>query len=277
MNKTEFISSGVLELYATGTASSEDKKMVEDYLTKYPELKDELVQIEMALENYAFSYSEKPSDSVKKYLYDHLKFNADTPDTNDRKGGEVPVIKMKNKSIEDHSGALNNGFNYKWLIAASLVLLFGSILFSYSFYNKYQDTKANLAVAQEKLNQQKQSNDELSSDINVMTDRNVLPVVMNGTPKMPGALAKLFWMKTTGEVYIDPSNLPDAPGDKQYQLWAIVDGKPVDAGMISKEKGKYRIQKMKSFGSVEAFAITMEKTGGSLTPTMDEMVVSVKM
>ena len=144
-------------------------------------------------------------------------------------------------------------------------------------YNKYQDASANLAAAQEKLDKQQQSNEALSSDINVMTNRNVLPVVMNGTPKMPTALAKLFWMKTTGDVYIDPSNLPEAPANKQYQLWAIVDGKPVDAGMISKEKGEYRIQKMKSFGSVEAFAITMEKTGGSATPTMDEMVVSVKM
>jgi anti-sigma-K factor RskA len=34
---------------------------------------------------------------------------------------------------------------------------------------------------------------------------------------------------------------------------------------------------MKSFGNVQAFAITLEKTGGSPTPTMDEMIVSAKM
>jgi anti-sigma-K factor RskA len=34
---------------------------------------------------------------------------------------------------------------------------------------------------------------------------------------------------------------------------------------------------MKSFGKVDAFAITLEKEGGSPTPTMDEMIVSAKM
>ena len=62
-----------------------------------------------------------------------------------------------------------------------------------------------------------------------MTDKHALPVVLNGTPKSPEALAKIFWMKNTGQVYIDPSNLPAVPEGKQYQLWAIVDGKPVDA------------------------------------------------
>jgi hypothetical protein len=34
---------------------------------------------------------------------------------------------------------------------------------------------------------------------------------------------------------------------------------------------------MKSFGKVDAFAITLEKTGGSPTPTMNEMIVNGKM
>ncbi len=94
--------------------------------------------------------------------------------------------------------------------------------------------------------------------------------------KVPVVSVKIFWMKNTGDVYVDPTNLPQAPDGKQYQLWAIVDGKPVDAGMISTEKGFYHIQKMKSFGKAQAFAITMEKKGGSPTPTMDQMIVQAK-
>ena len=82
-------------------------------------------------------------------------------------------------------------------------------------------------------------------------------------------------MKNTGEVYIDPSNLPEAPSGKQYQLWAIVDGKPVDGGLIiSTKKGdKYQIQKMKTFGKAEAFAVTLETTGGNPTPKGDMYVM----
>jgi anti-sigma-K factor RskA len=47
--------------------------------------------------------------------------------------------------------------------------------------------------------------------------------------------------------------------------------------MIQTSKGIYHIQQMKSFGNVDAFAITLEKAGGSPTPTMDQMVVIGKM
>lgn len=273
MDKNEIISSGILELYSTGIASSDERKMVENYLLQYPELKEELNQIEIALENYAISHSEIPSDSVKQSLLNRLDFKSEIIQKTEN---VAPVVEMQNQHAS-YQTKRNSRLNFSYLAAASLLLLMGSIIFAYTYYNKYKDATTNLAIAQEKLDKQQQSNEALSSDINVMTNKNVLPVVMNGTPKMPGALAKLFWMKTTGDVYIDPSNLPEAPADKQYQLWAIVDGKPIDAGMISKKKGDYRIQKMKSFGNVEAFAITLEKNGGSPTPTMDEMVVSVKM
>ena len=124
---------------------------------------------------------------------------------------------------------------------------------------------------------QDQSNRALKEDVSVMTNKFAQPVVLSGTDKAPDAVAKIFWMKNTGQVYVDPTNLPQVPAGKQYQLWAIVDGKPLDAGMIKTEKGIYHIQKMKSFGKADAFAITLEKEGGSLTPTMDAMIVSTKL
>ncbi len=153
------------------------------------------------------------------------------------------------------------------------ILLIGSIALNYSYYNKYQTANnqyrsaANdLQIAQEKIKENQQANLAMKTDINVMTDKNSLPVVLKGTPAVPDAQAKIFWMKNTGEVYVDPTNLPAAPDSMQYQLWAIIDGKPVDAGMISTRQGIYHFQKMKSFGHADAFAITLEKAGGSPTP-----------
>jgi anti-sigma-K factor RskA len=72
-------------------------------------------------------------------------------------------------------------------------------------------------------------------------------------------------MKNTGEVYIDPSNLPKAPAGKQYQFWAIVDGVPVSGGMIKTDLEingkKVHIQRMKSFGQAQAFAVSLEDAG----------------
>ena len=264
MNKEEFISSGLLELYAMGISSPEESKIVEDHLTQFPELKSELNDIELSLEKYAQSNSLRPSPSVKEQLFTQL-----FPRSAKNENTSAPIIPLNKKTPVP--------LFYKSVAAAAFILLIGSIIVNYNYYNKYHDADRQLQLARETISKQGRSNESLKEDLNVVTNKYSQPVVLNGTPKAPDAVAKIFWMKNTGEVYIDPTNLPKAPEGKQYQLWAIVDGKPVDGGMIETAKGIYYIQKMKTFGKAEAFAITLENTGGSPTPTMDEMVVIAKM
>ena len=60
--------------------------------------------------------------------------------------------------------------------------------------------------------------------------------------------------------------------ENQYQLWAIIDGKPVDAGVFD---GNFSgLHKMKEIakGAV-LFAVTVEPRGGKAAPTMDTMQV----
>jgi anti-sigma-K factor RskA len=86
---------------------------------------------------------------------------------------------------------------------------------------------------------------------------------------MPGVkdgknyIATVFWDTKTKDVYLLNNNLPQAPQGKQYQLWAIIDGKPVDAGMMDVCSGVCR---MKNIPAAQAFAITLEAQGGNPTP-----------
>ena len=266
MNKEEFISSGLLELYAMGISSDEETKIVEENLKQFPELKSELDEIEMSLENYAMSNAIEPSSSVKQKIINQV-----FTESGKKESQQAPVVSINTNTKKPFS------LFYKSIAAAVFILLIGSMVLNYTYFNKYHVTQNQLDVAQQKLDEQEKSNEAMSHDLSVVTNKYALPVVLNGTPRAPDALAKIFWMKNTGEVYIDPSNLPKVPTGKQYQLWGIVDGKPVSGGMIQTSKGIYHIQKMKSFGIVDAFAITLEKAGGSPTPTMDEMIVSAKM
>jgi len=254
----------MLELYAMGISSPEENKIVEEHLLEFPELKEELNEIEMSLENYAQANAMQPSPEVKEKLFNQLFSKEEASGKI-----EAPVVSINKR--------YRRPLLYKFIAAAVFILLVGSIILNYSYYTKYHQLDDQLSIAQQKLDEQERSNQAMNQDLNVMTNKNALPVVLNGTQNAPDAVAKIFWMKNTGEVYIDPTNLPNVPEGKQYQLWAIVDGKPVDAGMIETSKGTYRIQKMKSFGNVQAFAITLEKAGGSPTPTMNEMIVSAKM
>ena len=264
MEGKDIISSGLIEQYVLGLTNPEDTRLIEELAKSDPEIKSEIEEIQLSLEHYAASFAVQPSSSVKNKVMSRI---------GSREEQTTPVVPVKN------AGAKVIGMNsfYKWAAAACFVLLLGSIYLNYSYYNQYHSAANELAATNQTLNEEQKKNSEMNSDMGVVKDKQAMPVVLKGTPHAPQALAKIFWMQNSGEVYVDPSNLPAAPSGKQYQLWAIVDGKPVDGGMISTSNNDiFRIQKMKTFGKAQAFAITLEKAGGSPAPTMDEMYVIAK-
>jgi anti-sigma-K factor RskA len=76
------------------------------------------------------------------------------------------------------------------------------------------------------------------------------------------------------EVMIDLSSIkmPSNDEDHQYQLWAMVDGKPVDLGVFDSEVDSTGMKKMKFIKNAQAFAVTLEIRGGSTNPNMDQMM-----
>ena len=263
MEVKDIISSGLLELYVTGSASAEETLQVEQWAEQYPEVKQEIEELQEAMEHYVMSQAIQPESSIKEKVFSRIQSSE----------GEATVARTFEKKGDAKVYSIPS--YYKWAVAASIILLIGSLILNYTFYNKYQSTTRELQVAQSELQKQQQIAGTMSDEMKIMTDKNAMPVMLSGTEKSPDAVAKIFWMKNTGVVYVDPRNLPQAPSGMQYQLWAIVDGKPIDAGMISTEKGVYHLQKMKSFGKADAFAITLETKGGHPTPKGD-MIVHTK-
>jgi anti-sigma-K factor RskA len=266
----DIISSGLLELYATGLSSQEENLQVEQWIKIYPEVAKEFSAIQTGLESYAQTQAIQPDASVKAKIFSQIK--------NDKKATVIPFTTTKGKVYVTPF--------WKYAAAAAIILFISSAILNVSLYNKVDEAGKNLEQTQQTLASLQESNkaiegsnEAMKQDMSVVQSKYSEPVALHGIGVAPTAVAKIFWMKNTGDVYIDPSNLPDVPSDQQLQLWAIVDGKPVDAGMIvtATDGQKFRIQKMKSFGRAEAFAITIEKKGGSPTPTMDKMVVMGKM
>ena len=96
------------------------------------------------------------------------------------------------------------------------------------------------------------------------------PVMMKGLPVSPNSMAMIYWNMQTHEVYLNIHQLPTPPEGKQYQLWALAGGKPIDAGVFD-VKDSMEVQKMKVIDDAEAFAVTLENTGGNPTPTLSAM------
>ncbi|MFL5810220.1 MAG: anti-sigma factor domain-containing protein [Flavisolibacter sp.] len=275
MEINDIISSGLLELYVTGAATPEERIEVEQWAMQYPEVKQELENIQSALETYIFENAIQPGADVKRKIMSQIGAT-----TEEETAPVIPIQRTfdtTTTSSSEPARVYTIPSYLRWAVAACIILLIGSVAVNLVVWNKYQHTSSDLQVAQNELQRQKDVANAMHKDMEVMNDKHAMPVALNGTSKAPDAAARIYWMKNAGgDVYVDPTNLPEAPTGMQYQLWAIVDGKPVDAGMITTPKGTYHIQKMKSFGKAEAFAITLEKAGGSPVPTMDRMYVMAK-
>ncbi|MEO6549646.1 MAG: anti-sigma factor [Ferruginibacter sp.] len=267
MEVKEIISSGLLELYAAGTASEIESKEVEQWVIQYPEVAIELNEISMSLESYAAANSIVPAAGVKEKIFANIsteKSSKVAEDFADVKGAKI----------------IRTNTSWKWLAAACILLLIGSLTLNIFTYNRYSRANRDLLATRETLDDIQEKNKIIEAGMNVVQSKYSIPVALKGLDAAPDAAAKVFWMENTGEVFIDPSNLPEVPQGKQYQLWGIVDGKPVDGGMIltSLNGDKYRIQKMKTFGKVEAFAVTLENAAvkGSSSPKGPMFVLGKK-
>nr|WP_262904921.1 anti-sigma factor [Hymenobacter pini] len=166
----------------------------------------------------------------------------------------------------------------KWLIAASVALLLLSGLGNYLLYNRLQETEANLEVAQSEQSRyaatQQAALKERDQELAVLRSADFRSVELKGTPKAPEALARVYYNPKTKAVYVDVRNLPAPPSGKQYQLWALDNGKPVDAGVLASTTASGdSIQQMKDIASAQAFAMTVEDAGGVASPTLSTMTV----
>ena len=234
-----------------GLTSATETAEVAQWAKQYPEVTAEIEAIQSGLEGYAKAHAVEPGASVKEKIFASINHAKTTPVVNLKTNGNAPA------KVYSFSPA------WKYAAAASIVLLIGSAILNYTFYNKYKSANSELASTQTELQQQKELANNMNNDMGVMTNKNAMPVSLAGMPDVPDAAARIYWMQNTKEVYIDPSNLPKAPAGKQYQFWAIVDGKPVNGGIITTEiNGKtVHVQKMKTFGSAQAFAVSLEDAG----------------
>jgi anti-sigma-K factor RskA len=113
--------------------------------------------------------------------------------------------------------------------------------------------------------------DKIQDDFSIIQNSAFTKVVMKGTENAPESRASVYWNAESKEVYLSIQNLKQISQSNQFQLWAIVDGKPVDAGVF--DFNVNGLLKMKSISGASAFAITIEPRGGQTSPTMETMQV----
>ena len=265
MNIQEYISSGIVESYVLGLASNEERTEFEQLCATHAELRQAREAFEKSLEEHALDTAMPAPAGLKKQIWSELSLagSASSPLSTEKKDGQsIPLTPVRKLSVAS------------FLAAASIILLLGSTLLNFYFYNKYKSSIAKLDEMIASNQQFAASNNAMQTrlqqyetSLNLIKDTNMAVIAMKGQAIAPQSLTTLYWNRQTKDVYLLVNALPRAAEGKQYQLWAIVDGKPVSAGLLDIHSTEGLV-KMSNVVKAQAFAITLEKQGGSQTPTV---------
>ncbi|WP_462253376.1 anti-sigma factor [Ekhidna sp.] len=264
MNIEEYISSGTLESYVMDELTPTERTEVENAASQHPEIKEELQKIELSIEALAFATAVNPPSDIKDKLVAKI---ANEPNIEK----EAPVIEMKSKE--------SFGF-LKLAAAASIIVAIGSAFMAFNYWSKWQSAEDRLStlIAQneqfaDNYNHVNQQLGKIQNAVSIMNNSAFKRVTLNGTENSPEALATVYWNETSAAVYLSIQNLKELSKDQQYQLWAIIDGKPVDVGVFDSASNGLLVQMKNAAPNTAAFAVTVEPRGGSENPSLETMQV----
>ena len=245
MDIKEYISSGIIETYVMGLCSPDEEMELELLRSQHPELDKAVIDFEELMEKNMLQQTTLPGDTTDKRILDILA-----------------TLKKPAAIIPMHTSQRN------WLkpfaIAASLLLLISAGL----NYYLYQQTKSPVATT---------GNITLPiGDYQVLNNPAITPVAMYGVGSHSICRCTMFWDKKTGKIYVMIHHLPKSSEAKDYQLWATVDGKSVNIGIVQDDiRGRF-IEMNNVPAGATSFIVTLEKAGGTPTPTIEETYLAGK-
>ncbi|HXL56468.1 MAG TPA: anti-sigma factor [Chitinophagaceae bacterium] len=263
MDTKAYIESGIIESYVLGLASAEEATELGILCKQYADIKNAVAEFEALIEKQAFKDAVAPPAKVK----DKLMFAL----ASEFARAQTPVVSLPVETKVKSFSPI------RYFAAASVILLIASTVLNVYLYNNYLSVNNKYqALLTERSSLQANNNvfrtriNNLEQSMRVIENPDVKTITLKGVAGKENNLAAVYWDTKTKEVYLLPTKMDSTPSDKQYQLWAIVDGKPVDAGVFADCDG---LCKMKKIPNAQAFAITLEKKGGSPAPTFSAMYV----
>jgi anti-sigma-K factor RskA len=253
-----------VESYVLGLADEAERVEFEQMCTRHAEVRAARDAFEVSLEQHALAAAVAPPSSFRETILHQLAAQK-VPES-------APVVQMRPVKRSGIPPAM------RYIAAAAIILLVTSAGLNVYYFNKYRDysQRYDQLLAQQtelaKNNSAMQTSmSNYEQTISGLTNPYMSKITMegkgvpgNGSPA-PESMATVLWDTRSKDVYLMVNNLPMPQAGKQYQLWAIVDNKPVDAGMLDMSHGHMMV-KMKNIPRAQLFAITLEQQGGSPTP-----------
>lgn len=276
MNAHEYIASGLLEAYVYGILPEAEAAEVARAMIQYPEVKAEVAAIEETMFRLATEGAVNPPVHLKEDIWNAIS-------SDEQKAAAEPVITHPPIAVSNTIPLQRSPFS--WQMAAVIAALVASLAGNFMLMNSKHKAEEQTTALQQRMDTLSKEQQHLTAivqqhrhEAEMISDPEMKSVVMQTMQKDHPMAATLYWNKSKAVAYVSVQKLPAPPDGMQYQLWAIAGGKPVDLGVLTNEMiGKQGMEKVsKAVIDGQAFAISLEKAGGSPVPTMERIFVMGK-
>lgn len=280
MDAQRYISSGLIESYVVGLATDQEVRELLAAMAQMPEVKAAVDAAQLDMERYVQLFSMAPPEDAKDRIFQRLS-NEGAETIVPVSGSDEAYSYPEEEPVREKRMV---SAAWQYIAAAAIIGLIASIVFNFNYYksigewkNKYQallfdqeKAVADKGVYETKMQQAEQMLERLRQ-----TDMRMVKMY-TASKSRPNLLATVFMNPKTADAYLTVGNLPEPPADQQYQLWGIVNNVPVDAGVFEMGDAAKGFQKVKYVPGAQLYAVTLEKKGGSPTPTLTAMYVAGK-
>jgi anti-sigma-K factor RskA len=265
MKSKDYISSGAIDLYATGTLPAEEVKAFEQALNDSEEMQEELRKAQAALELYVAAYARNPRPSLRPEILEAM--------------GIQPDRSLKKSVNEPRLVPYAHVVTYRYLNAAALAALLISTFASWFFFSRWDEAEQRYTDALKKKNEIVQNYstirvtlEQAYGELLILHDPTVRVFSLFPLDSLHHGQMRVYWNPYTRQTYLDAMSTEMPADGFQYQLWAQAGSLQLDAGLFS--GGDEDLERMKDISNSENWMVTLEPKGGSPVPTMSSIVFS---
>ncbi len=244
MKVEDYIASGILEQYVLGILTEEEAARVAGMAARYEEVRLELEKLEYALQDMAEELAISPPprvlDKIKEKIFQE---EATAP----------PASKKKVHYLQ-------------YGIAATFTLKLVVLALAAHFWVQWKATEDRLTQMQHRYENLAQESRQVTQALVAVSDPAFRTIALQAQDPASGSQILIYWNEKTQEVYLNLSQLPANPSGQQYQLWGMVNGKPVSLGVFDVQDSQPQMIPMEGVAGITSFAVSLEPLGGNDSP-----------
>lgn len=253
----KFLDSGLLDKYLIGATTASETVAVESFMLKHPEVKEEYDMLQDQLELVAKTQAVRPPSYTLDVILDTIN--------------EKPVMHLQSK----------RKVSYWWSVAASVAaLIFAGT--SYTLYTNNQKlSNENNTIVEEifdlrdDIQQNNSKLDDVMRQFMKLNNPETEKYVLRGNNRAEDLKTVAYINSIEKSSLIDVVSLPEISEEQSYQLWAQMQDKMVNLGILDIED-----RKLKSVPYIEdalSLNITIEPKGGNNNASLENSVAEISL